>query len=485
MPGRSWNPQHRRSLAALAAVAATLCGCTVGPNYHPPATTLPTAYITPAPTTPPATAPATPPTAPAVDLAQWWTGFGDPTLTTLVTEALQSNLDLQQATARLVQTRAARGVVAADLWPNVNTNGQYQRSREPLGSAAIIGNSYQAGFDAAWELDIFGGVRRNIEAANADIQAAEEDRRAVQVTLAAEVASNYITLRGLQRQIAVARENLVAQQHTVDITRQKQQAGFVSSLDLANAQAQAATTNAQIPVLEASQEQAVFALSVLLGREPAALLPRLTAPAALPPPPPQIPPNLPADLLRRRPDIRRAEAQVHAATARIGVATADLFPKVSLTGSLGLQSQQLLSLTNANSRFWAFGPTASWPIFDAGKIASNIKVQQAATQQSLLTYRQAVLTALQDVDNALSAGGHERQHQAALAEAVAASRRALRLATELYRNGETDFLNVLNAQGTLLASETAQVQSAQNLDQDLVALYKALGGGWDQGEHGK
>ncbi len=476
---------HQRIFALLAIVTTlALAGCAVGPNYHAPQPVLPTTFVTPntVPATAPASQPSTQPAvavAPPVDITQWWTAFHDPILTKLVTDAMNANLDLKQAESRLLQARAARGVAAADFWPNVTGSGSYLRSRTPTGGDhGIVSNAYQVGLDAAWEIDIFGGVRRNIESSNASLQAAVEDRRDVLVTLTSEVALNYITLRGFQRELAVAQDNLAAQEHSADITRQKQRAGFVSSLDVANAEAQTASTRAQIPVLETGEEQTIFALSVLLGREPAALLAQLSVAGAIPPTPPLIPTGLPSDLLRRRPDIRRSEAQIHAATALIGVATADLFPKVSLTGSLGLESQQLLSITSAANRFWGFGPTVSWPVFDAGKIFSNIKVQDELTQQALLTYQKTVLIAMQDVDNALVAYGKEQEHRAALAQAVTANRKAVDVSKTLYANGQTDFLNVLTAQGSLFSSETALVQSEQNLDQDMVALYKALGGGW-------
>jgi NodT family efflux transporter outer membrane factor (OMF) lipoprotein len=422
-----------------------------------------------------------------LDVVQWWTRFHDPQLDSLVTRAVQSNLDLRLATARLRQARAARGVVSAGFWPTVDVSGSYRRSQAGGGSTSggtpPARSLFQVGLDAAWELDVFGGVRRDIEAANADITAAVEDRRDVLVTLAAEVALNYLDLRGFQRQVAIAERNLAAQRRTADLTRQRQQlGGFASGLDVANAEAQVATTEARIPEFETLVRQSIYSMSVLLGLEPAALLQELSAESPIPATPPVVPVGLPSDLLRRRPDIRRADASLHAATARIGVATADLFPRFSLTGSLGFQGDKASSVARWDNRFWSVGPSVSWPLFDAGRIRSNIEVQNALQEQALLTYRATILTALQDVENALVAYANEQQRRAILTDAVAADRRAVDLAQRLYAAGNTEFLDVLTAQRSLYASEDALVQSDRTVATNLVALYKALGGGWEQAE---
>ena len=453
-----------------------LAGCTVGPDFHSPDREMPMAWATPttAPTTQRSVATTNP-----VEPAEWWTTFGDPRLDSLVARAIEANLDLIEAEAR-----AQRGVVAAGFWPTANTSGSYRRSGGGDSSGQFSGGSssrdlYRAGLDASWELDIFGGTRRNIEAAEADIQFAVEDRRDVMVTLTSEVALNYLDLRGAQRQITIARQNLQSQQQSAELTRRLQGGGFVGGLDLANAEAQVATTQSQIPLLEASAMQSIYNLSVLLGLEPGTLVTELSDIAPIPTTPPEVPVGLPSELLRRRPDIRRAEAQLHAATARIGVATADLFPRFSLTGSLGLQGSQLKSLGNWSNRFWSIGPDVSWPIFDAGRIRANIEVQNAIEEQALVNYQRSVLVALQDVETALVSYDKEQQHRRSLVDAVAANRRAVDLATQLYRQGQTDFLNVLSAQRSLFVTEDALVQSDRTVATDLVALYKALGGGWD------
>jgi NodT family efflux transporter outer membrane factor (OMF) lipoprotein len=342
-------------------------------------------------------------------------------------------------------------------------------------------NLYQAGFDALWEIDIFGGVRRNVESAGATVQAAIEGISNVQVTIAAEVALDYIQLRGYQQQIAVLQKNLQAMQNTALITRQKAGAGFSSALDVANAEASVATTEAQIPVLETSARQSIYALSILLARPPADLLQQLTPTGAIPGVPPQIPAGLPSDLLRRRPDIRQAEAQLHATTAQIGVATADLFPQFSLTGAVTWQSNLLNSWWTVASRTGSFGPQVTWPIFQGGAIVSNIRVQEALRDQAFISYRKTVLGAFQDVENALIAFAKEQEHYKSLKASVAYNSKAFDLSLQLYTDGMLEFLNVLVAQTALCAAENALVQSNSNISTDLIALYKALGGGWEQG----
>ena len=478
-------------MGALGAVLLLVAGCAVGPDYQRPETEVSSAWegvTSPTPSEPSVA------TARPVMLVEWWKAFDDPTLTSLVERAVSANLDVRLAEARIRQARAARGVAAAGLWPTVDASATYRRSlsggARGSGITTATGTRttrdldavdlFQDGLDAAWELDIFGGVRRNIEASQADLQAAVEDRRDVLVSLIGELGTNYINLRGFQQEIAIARKNLEAQEHTAEITRRRHEVGFASGLDVANAMAQVASTRSQIPVLESSARAAIYNLSILLGGEPAALLKELDTEGPIPPTPPEVPVGLPSDLLRRRPDIRRVEAQIHAATARIGVATADLFPKFSLTGSFGYSGNTASSLTHWEHRFWAFGPTVNWSIFDAGAIRWNIEVQNALQEQTLLTYQKTVLTALKDVETALVAYTKEQEHRMTLSEAVTHNRKAVELSLKLYTAGRIDFLNVLNAQRSLYLSEDALVQSVRNVSGNLIALYKALGGGWEE-----
>jgi NodT family efflux transporter outer membrane factor (OMF) lipoprotein len=344
-------------------------------------------------------------------------------------------------------------------------------------------NFFQAGFDASWELDIFGGIRRSIEAADNDLAASEESRRDVLVTLLSEVALNYVQLRGSQRRLAIAYENIAAQRDSVDLTQSRYKAGFTNQLDVAQAQAQLATTQSQVPLLESAIRQSIYQLSVLLGLPPGALVEELDKEAPIPATPPEIPMGLPSDLLRRRPDVRTAERQLAAQTARIGVATADLYPVFSLTGSFGPQTRNINHLLDEKSLAWAVGPSASWPIFDAGRIRANIRVQDALTEQALATYEKAVLTAFQDVETSLVAYVNEKVRHGTLSEAVDASQQATDLSNELYSRGLTAFLNVLVSQQALYASEDQFVQSETTTVTNLISLYKALGGGWEVPEN--
>ena len=458
-----------QALEKLLRCTAVVCillvaGCMVGPNYHAPQYPVPKVWSD-----------AT--TTQTVAITNWWTKFNDATLNSLIARAIVTNLDLKVAESIVRQARAQRGVVAAGFWPSLGASGQYSRERTG-GAVPYSGNFYQAGLDASWELDVFGGVRRNIEAADADILASVENRHAVLISLTAEVALNYLNLRGYQQQLAIAQENITAQERTAALTRKRFPA-FVSKLDVANAEAQLATTRAAIPPLESATRQTIFALSILLAREPAALTSELETAAPLPPTPPEVPVGLPSDLLRRRPDVRAAEAALHGATARIGVATAALFPQFSLTGNLGTSSTTSSGLVNWNNHVYSFGPTVTWSLFSAGSVVASIEVQNEVEQQALLNYQKTVLTALSDVEGALVAYVKEQQHHVALAMAVTSNKEAVNLATRLYTEGQTDFLNVLSAQGALYASQDALVQSERAVTTDLIAIYKALGGGWE------
>ncbi|MGD0786169.1 MAG: efflux transporter outer membrane subunit [Sedimentisphaerales bacterium] len=450
-----------------------IAGCMVGPNYHSPQVSVPSSWTG-----------SKGQTTSTVDLVHWWTQFNDPNLNSLITRAVMSNLDLKQAQSRLRQARFQRQVVSAGLWPTVDATGSYSHSQTAGSSKTkknpARSNLWKSGLGAVWDLDIFGGVRRNVEASDADIKYAVEDQRDVLVTLASEVALNYVELRGYQQEIVIAQNNLQAQKHTAELTRQRFGSGLVGALDVANADAQVGTTASQIPTMETSAQQTIYTLSTLLGLEPSALLAELSSVRQIPYNPPTLPAELPSDLLRRRPDIRRAEAKIHGATARIGVATADLFPKFNLTGSAGYQSNALGTMINSQNAFWAIGPSIDWQIFNAGSVKANIEVQKALTEQAGLAYQKTVLTALQDVENALIAYSKEQQRHKALEDTVAANRKAVDLATQLYSQGQTEFLSVLDSQRSLFAAEDSLVQSTRNLSTDVVALYKALGGGWEE-----
>jgi NodT family efflux transporter outer membrane factor (OMF) lipoprotein len=340
-------------------------------------------------------------------------------------------------------------------------------------------NLFQAGFDATWELDVFGGVRRGVEAADDDIAAAEWNWRDTLVTLLSEVARNYVDCRSLQRRIAIANQNIVSQRETLNLTKTRFKAGLTGELDVVRAEAQLATTESQVPTLETSLKQVIHQLGVLLGQPPEALLAELSAEAPIPLVPPELPVGLPSDLLRRRPDVRRVERQLASATALIGQAMADLFPKFSLTGSFGWQSAEANKLFKARSDTWSVGPGVQWPIFEGGRIMANIEFQNAFQEEAMATYSSTVLTALRDVENALIAYSQERIRHRQLTQAVTSNRRAVVLSNELYSKGLADFLSVLVAQAAQYATEDALAQSEGFVVDNLIAIYKAIGGGWE------
>lgn len=423
-------------------------------------------------------------------IIEWWTLFEDPLLSSLVKRAVESNLDLQKAEARIREARAAKGIVQADYYPWINNAGGFRRSDAGpanIGSSEALSeqkrnihNVFDKGFDASWEIDIFGGTRRSVEVANANIDSAIEDLRDIQISVMAEVAKNYIKLRGLQKEIEVEKKNLALQEKSLALSKEKFESGFVSALDVHNAEAQLMTTQSQIPSLESAAQQVIFNISILLGLKPSALVEELSSPKNIPLIPQEVAIGLPSELLERRPDIRRAMADLHAATAEIGVAVADLYPKFSISGALGIQSATLRSFTRWTSRFWNFEGQVLTPFFQGGALRAKIDVQNAIQEQALVNLKKTMLLALQEVESALIAYSEEQKRLEALDVAVNANRLAVDLAMKLYAAGETDFLNVLSAQRQLLASEDALAQSEQAVATNLVALYKALGGGWEE-----
>lgn len=474
---------HRKSFLLLLGVVL-VAGCSVGPDYRRPDDVVAPAWLE--------AQRAEFDTQPAA-LINWWTEFHDAKLDGLVERAVKSNLDLAIAEARILESRAAQVLSEAGAWPTVDLSGSYSRNRSsgnavgsrtqgavaaPRSNSNLEQNLYRTGFDAGWEIDVFGGTRRSVEAARADVEAAIEDRRDVLVTLLGDVAKNYIDLRGRQRQLAVTEANLQAQQEILRLTRIRFDAGLASDLEIAQAEGQAQTTAAQIPTLESAIKQTAYQLDLLLGTQPGSSWNELAGQAPIPALPPQAHVGLPAELLRRRPDIRRAERQLAAATAQIGAATADLYPKFSLIGTFGLQSISASDWFSAQSRFWSIGPTIRWPVFDAGKIRANIEIRNAQQEQALKLYEKSVLGALGDVESALVNYSKEQTRYRSLLAAVDANRRALTMSNDLYTQGLVAFLNVLDAERALYSSENDLAQSEANMASNLVALYKALGGGW-------
>jgi NodT family efflux transporter outer membrane factor (OMF) lipoprotein len=445
-----------------------LNGCMVGPDYHPPRQPVPAAWDSP-PTTQASVILHEP-----TELRQWWKQFNDPELDSLVRRALSQNLDLLAADQRIHAARASLGIARGDLLPTVDSAGGYTRSG---GGRIPWSSQWQASLNQAWQVDVFGGLRRGVEQADASLDAAVWDQRNVMVTLLSELAIDYITLRGDQQQVVIAKQNLEVDARNAKIARDKKKVGNGSGLDIAQADAEVASTTAALESLEASEQQAIYAISILLAQPPTALNDELSAVGKVPDPPAEVPIGLPSDLLRRRPDIRRSERQLEAATAGIGVAVAQLFPQFTLTGNLGLQARQI-SLQNWDNSFWSFGPGVTWSILDANRIRSNIDLQNALQEQALTTYRQTVLNALLQVQDVLVAYAHEQHRRVALTDAVRLNQQAVELAADRYKGGQNDFLSVLDAERTLFAAQDALVLSNQTVGTDAVTLYAALGGGW-------
>jgi NodT family efflux transporter outer membrane factor (OMF) lipoprotein len=447
-----------------------------------PKTSLPASYSEQAPVT------ATTAPKPAAPLDAWWRNLGDPVLNQLIDEALQASPDLAAAQARVREARALRGVAGAALYPEVDAGAAYSRTHGsanvPIGvppgglGPGEDGNLWQAGFDASWEIDVFGGTRRGIEAADAAWQAAVAEGGDVTLTLVAEIARNYIELRGAQRRLAVAYDNLATQRDALALTSSLFDAGLASRLDVLRSQALVADTEAVVPDLTAESRAAIYRIGALVGRQPETLLAELDTPGAIPAPVADVPIGLPSELLQRRPDIRAAERRLAAANARIGVAKADLYPHFYLTGAAGLESLDASTFLTAPSRYLSVGPGISWLIFDAGKVRFGVEAQQARTVEAAASYQRTVLEALRDVETALASYGQSRIRRVHLADEAASDREAVAVATRLYRQGLEDFLSVLDAERSLYAAEDKLAQTDRDSDLSLVALYKSLGGGW-------
>ena len=428
------------------------------------------------------TSPAEGITTQVAQLKVWWQNFHDAQLDALVEQALTANTDLRIADARVNEVRAMRGIANSARYPTIDESDVIARRRTvvqtPNSIGAVETGVFQLGFDANWELDLFGGVRNSVKAATAELRAAEESRRDVMVTLIAEVARNYIALRGYQRQLDVARSNISTQRDTRELTSVRAKAGLASELDVTRAEAQLAFTEAVVPELEALIANTAHRIGVLLGKPPGALLAELKTAEPIPPTPAAITVGLPSELLRRRPDIRHAEAEIVAQSAKLGVARSELYPKFQLTGLFGRTATSPAGLTLGLGNFFSIGPSIRLPIFNGGRIRSNIKAQDARLDQAILLYEDTLRRSLEEVENSLTSYEREREQRAQLEKAVASNRRSVELSRELYLAGLSDFLSVLEAQNALYNSENQLAQSEAAVAINLVALYKALGGGW-------
>jgi NodT family efflux transporter outer membrane factor (OMF) lipoprotein len=501
------NASELSTRAILLAILASLVitGCTVGPNFERPTSATPAVFDR----TVSAQAASKP--VEAKFNADWWTLFNDPTLNLLEQQLADANLDVAAASARLRQSRAGQRVAGAAEYPTLNGAASYDRERgspngilsllgvsptgaktqsasgdAPLGVAPLPGskgspayNLYQAGFDASWEIDIWGRVRRGVEAATALTDASYADRNAVLLSARAELARDYVDLRDTQSLLVIARQNLQIARDTTKLTEIRARDGVTTDLDVANASAQAESIESLIPTLESRRDTLINAIGMLLAEEPGALRQTLGEPHGVPELPGQIPIGFPSELVQRRPDIRKAEAELHAATASIGMAKADFYPRISLNGSAGFQSLQLSSLASWASGQFVVGPSITLPIFEGGRLKGTLELREAQQQEAAIVYKRTVLEAWREVDDALVVYDAEQRRRDRLTTVVSLNQRALAVAQQRYKAGALDYLDVLNVQKQLLEAQSSLEQSETTADANLITLCKALGGGWE------
>ncbi len=487
-------------LLAFSALTLALTACSVGPDYQKPQTATPGAFND---LSKPKDADGASVALPSEPNPLWWKAFNDPQLDSLVTRAIAGNISLQQAVLRIAGAREQVTQAKGAWLPSVQGNAKV--TRQQLGLKGILDSSgassqlndlspeasgaidtatrpvdlYQGSFDASWELDLFGGTRRQVEAANAQTQSSVEQRNDALVSLEAEVARAYLQLRGAQSITASIQTQIDVAQQTLDLTQNRQQNGLSPQLDVENARAQLGSLRAQLPQYQAQERQAMNGLAVLLGQTPGSLDGELAAPKPMPTLPAAVPVGVPSQLARRRPDVRKAEADLHAATANIGVSVAQLFPSISLTGQFGMRNTDASYLDNWSSHFYSVGPSVTVPIFQGGRLVSSVHLSRAQQANAALNYRQTVLTALQDVDNALVSYRTDQDQVSGLDQTTEALQTAFDLASDSYRQGLSTFINVLDAQRQLAQAHQQSAEAKVKTSTDLVSLYKALGGGWE------
>lgn len=457
--------------AAVTAVLLAVAGCAVGPDHvAPTATDVPARWHR-----------ADGRSATTVALGEWWRGLRDPLLDRVIEAAVAGNLDVATAKAKIREARAVRREAVGGLVPSLDGSASATRRQTTTAAAAggsRVSNLFQGGFDAAWELDLFGGEARTVEAAAAGVAAAEADLDATLLTLVGDVATAYVEARGYQARIALARRTTKSQRETAALTRTKFEAGSASAVDSAKAEAQAASTEAQIPSLETAFAETVHRLGILTGREPGALIGEMAAGGPIPAPVHALPAGLPAEVVARRPDVRAAERRLAQATASVGVAEAALYPSITLSGSITTSASKVGDLAKGSTIAWSWGPSVNIPIFEGGRLIAARDGAAAQRDQMLIAWRSSVLTALGDVENALVALTGERKRVRGLGEAANQYRRAATLSRALYQSGSASFLDVLDAERSLYSAEDSLIQSRVAITTDHVALAKALGGGW-------
>jgi NodT family efflux transporter outer membrane factor (OMF) lipoprotein len=477
-------------LRMLALATVGLASCAVGPNYHTPDVRTPERYVAaPTPSPPGATASAVP----KIDFAGWWHTLNDPELDSLIDRAVKANPDLQIALDRLQAARTYEISVIGTALPNVEASGGAGRG---TGSDLTRGRAAQslvsadnrsglrqinelAGFDSTWELDLFGKYRREMEAARYDAQASAAERNAVLISVIADVARAYVDLRGLQLRASVLQATIDTLRESLRIVRIRYERGITNELDVTLASRELGTLESQIAPVEAQVSAAQYTIAVLLGRYPEELVQELTPTAMIPSVPPGVNSGLPLELLRRRPDIRQAERELAGATARIGIATANLFPQLALTGATGFQRQGLGTSPVVGQHVWSAGLSAAWPLLDFGALDAQVEIADLRTRALLVNYRRTIRRAVQEVDTTLSAYTAQQERLNKLGEALTASQRAVTLATERYGRGLTDFLNVVDAQRQEYDIEEQYTDAQVALAEQFVALYRSLGGGWE------
>jgi outer membrane protein, multidrug efflux system len=487
------NANNTVRSVAVASLACTLAGCMVGPNFVKPKPNVPAQW------SPTAVANGTEGTARVTsERAQtvaWWSSFNDVTLSSLVQQSAGQNLDVKQAVLRIEEAQEETAVVAGGLWPDVSANASWARQRLSTNTpnGAIFGfnfpnlpptlvnpyNQYQLGLGASWTLDVFGTQRRSIEAANAQMEAAVEGAHAALLSMVSDVAATYIDLRGAQLRRSILERSLATQRDLLQLTRDRRNAGLTSDLDVENAKAEVGTTQAEVPLADREITVDINELSELMARPPEALRAELERAQPVPPAPPVVPIGLPSDLARRRPDVRQAEANLHAATAEIGVAVSNYFPQLTLTAAGGYQSEGLSQLVATASRFASFGPAIQLPIFEGGRLHAEVRLQKVKAREAAVAYAQTVLTALHQVEDALAAYGTDQARRTSLETAVTASRSARLLARQRYQSGVASFIDVLDAERTEEENELSLADATTAVSADLVQLYRALGGGWE------
>ena len=484
---------HRHLIFTSIFLVLFLTGCaTVGPDYVPPEKKIPEKFSATLSKDQKAKL-SLPETEQKVDetkteltrqvtpamLADWWNTLEDPLLTRLVEWAIRGNLDLQLAQSRLREERASRGIARSGLFPTIEGDAAFTRRKTNLQSGGISEiDLYSSGFDASWEIDLFGGIRRSIESAQASVEARQEDLNDTLVTLVSEVAINYIEIRTFQARLEAAINNLESQEETLQIVQDRLDAGLTTTLSLEQAKYNLENTKSEIPTLQTGIEQGKNGLAVLLGEFPGSLAEELEYYQKLPVVSIEVAIGVPADLLRRRPDVRRAERELAAQTARVGVATADLYPRLFLFGSVGLEYISAASFFTGPAAAFQLGPQITWPIFNAGRIRQNIKIQGEQQNQALIQYESSVLTAVNDVENALIDFANEQIRRQALLKSTRSAKSAVSLARELYAAGLTDFIGVLDAERALFSFQDQLAVSEGKVTSNLIRLYKSLGGGW-------